>query len=429
MNPRELLESILKKLMDKGADKASLKYSAETDEEFNIVFKELNLLRTVETNSVSIAVIKDQKQASAKLNQFDEASIDLVLAEVMESVENSNPDPAFDISPKDEGSWTQGDLEPDADKVVFRLQEFISQTRERFPDIHFDATLTHEKSHEIYLNSNGASFEDRSGTYGFNTVFTAKKGNKMSSMNFTGFLMGDLDRELLKINFTGDLMRQSSEQIETRPIPENFTGEVVIAPFLAMQLVYTFIQGQLADGGLLTKSSKFPDHLGQRILHTNLTLLNDHTHPDLCQRAHFTSDGFKSVSAPVIENGVLKNYPISLYAANKLGKKRTMGPVANLILPPGEEPLADIIGSVKQCILCMRASFGDPNANGDFSGVIKNSYYIEDGRISHPISETMLNGNIIDMLNSVGAISSESFNTGRLIFPYLKIGDVYISRK
>jgi len=344
-------------------------------------------------------------------------------------VENSNPDPAFDISPKDEGSWTQGDLRPDADKVIFRLQEFISQMKERFPEVHFDATLVHEKSHDLYLNSNGASFEDKSGTYGFNSVFTAKKGDKMSSMNFTGFQLGDLNRELLNINFTGDLMRQSTEQIETRPIPENFTGEVIIAPFLAMQLVYTFIQGQLADGGLLTKSSKFPDHLGQRILHPSLTLLNDHTHPDLCQRAYFTSDGFKSVSAPVIENGVLKNYPVSLYAANKLGKERTIGPVANLILPPGDESLADIISSVKQGILCMRASFGNPNANGDFSGVIKNSYYIKDGRISHPISETMLNGNIIDMLNNIGAISSESFNTGRHIFPYLKIGDVYISKK
>jgi len=62
MNGRELLDAILKKLMDKGADKASLKYSDEKNEEFNIVFKELNLLRTVETKSVSIGVIKDQKQ-------------------------------------------------------------------------------------------------------------------------------------------------------------------------------------------------------------------------------------------------------------------------------------------------------------------------------------------------------------------------------
>jgi PmbA protein len=429
MNPRALMDDILARLLQKGADKVSLSYNASTEEEFNAVYRELNLLRTVNSNRINLAVIKDQKQATKSLNQFDGGSIAQAVEEVMQTVENSNPDPAFDISPRAKGSWSVGDLTPDADRIVFRLQEFIAALKDRYPEVQYDARFTHEHAHNAFLNSNGAWFELQRGSYSFSTLFTSKKDGRMSSMNYTGYAVGDLGRPLLDINYTEDLIRQSTGQIDTLPVPASFTGDVIIAPFLAMGLVETFIASQLGDGGLLMKSSKFPDHLGQRILDPKLTLANDPGHPGLCQRGYFTGDGFLSVTDNVIENGTLKHYPISLYAANKTGKQRSIGPCGNLILAPGETPLREMIASVREGVLCMRASFGQPNANGDLSGVMKNSYYIRDGKLQHPISETMLNGNLTEMLNNVAAISSESFNTGDSIFPYLKISGVYVSRK
>lgn len=429
MNPRELLDSILHKLKAKGADKVSLRYDAETDEEFNIIYKELNLLRTVETNSVALGVIKDAKQASTRLNQFDAASLDRAVEEVMQAVENSNPDPAFDISPLDEGSWTDGELEPDPDRVIRRLQEFISQVKNRFPSIQFDGGLTHQKNHSTYLNSNGAWFEHRNGAYKFNTIFTAKQGRKTSSMNYSFFAVPNLDRELLKINFTEELIRQTTEQVETKPVPANFTGDLIVSPYFANELAWTFIQSQIGSGGLLNKTSKFPDHLGQRILDEKLNILHQPEHPELCYPGRFSEDGFRLSPAPIIENGILRNYPISLYAANKTGKQRSVGPNLNLVIPAGPQSLQQLIATVKEGVLCMRASFGGANANGDFSGVLKNSYYLRDGKISHPISETMFSGNIIEMLNNVAGISSETFNLGDSILPYLQIRDLFISRK
>ncbi len=429
MNSKELLTDIRKKLLAKGADKVSLTFNAETDEEFNIIYKELNLMRTVETNSIGMGVIKDQKQASTRLNQFDAISIDKAVEDLMMAVENSNPDPAFDISPLDEGSWTDGDMQPDVDKVIMRLTQFISQMGQRYPDVHFDGGLTHEKAFRAYMNSNGTYFEHQEGAYSFNTIFTAKKGSKMSSMNYTGFALADLDKEFMDINFTEEFIRQNTEQTETFSVPENFSGDVIVAPFLAMELIETFVQSQIGDSGLLMKSSKYSDHLGQKIMDDKISIFNDPLHPELCSRGRYSSDGFKSGSGALIENGILRHYPISLFTANKCGKQRTIGPCSNLIVPAGNVALADMIKSVKEGVLCMRASFGRPNANGDFSGVMKNSYYIKDGKVAFPISETMINGNILDMLNNVEALSSESFNTGSSIFPYMQIRDVYITKK
>ncbi len=429
MTQRNLMQEIQTKLLDQGADKVALNYSSRTQEEFNLIYKQLNLLRTVQTNSLSLIVIKDSKQASTRINQFDPDSIDTAVAEVMQAVENSNPDPAFDISPPDEGSWTTGAPEPDVDKVILRLGEFSGQMADLYPSVLYDAILSHHKYYGAYLNSNGTFFEHDQGLYNLTVQFSARMGRKMSSFNYVGFAFPDLDRELLGINFTGEFIRQSTEQTVTQPVPSNFTGPVILAPFVVMQLLGDFLQRQVGDSGLLTKSSRFPDHLGQKILDEKLTVINDPQAEGICDPGYFSSDGFRMHRETVIANGVLKHYPINLYAANKTGKARTMGNVMNLIIPAGDTSLAELIRSIPQGILCMRVSAGNPNANGDISAVVKNSYYIKDGAIAYPISETMLNGNLVDMLNSISGFSSERYYSGDSAVPYLQVKDIYISRK
>jgi PmbA protein len=429
MSRREMLQNVLQKLMDKGADKVSLHYSDSVKEEFNILYKELNLLRTVESAGLSLVVIKDQKKASTRINQFDAASIDAAVAEVMVAVENSNPDPAFDISPNDEGVWSCGDLQPDADLVTMRLMEFSATMRNDYPIVEYDAYMAHVKVYEAYLNSNGAFFEQNSGYYNFFAMFTAKKDGKMSSFNVVSYALPALDKPLMEINETREYIRQSTEQTTTKPIPENFTGDVIMAPLWTSTLLEDILERHLGDSGLLMNSSKFPDHLEQKILDEKLTVINDFDADGICLKEYYCDDGFRSVKGPLIEKGVLKQYPISLYAANKSGKERTIGPVSNLVIEAGSTSLADMIKSVKQGILCMRFSTGAPNANGDFSGVVKNSYYIEDGKVAYPISETMMNGNTIEMLSNIAEISSEVYYNGAFIMPYMKFRNIFISRK
>jgi len=83
----------------------------------------------------------------------------------------------------------------------------------------------------------------------------------------------------------------------------------------------------------------------------------------------------------------------------------------------------------KKGILLCRFSGGRPSDNGDFSGVAKNSYYIENGEIRYPISETMVNGNIVEMMNNIKQISSERVNSGYHIYPWIKFDGLTVSGK
>ena len=89
--------------------------------------------------------------------------------------------------------------------------------------------------------------------------------------------------------------------------------------------------------------------------------------------------------------------------------------------------LSNIISSTIKGVLLSRFSGGSPSDNGDFSGVAKNSYYIEDGKIKYPISETMISGNICQMLHDIKNVSKETINFGSSIYPWIQFSDLTIS--
>ena len=65
--------------------------------------------------------------------------------------------------------------------------------------------------------------------------------------------------------------------------------------------------------------------------------------------------------------------------------------------------------------------------NGDFAGVAKNSFRIENGKIGPALSETMISGNLADMLKNIGGISAELVCSGSYALPWVVFRNVVIS--
>ncbi|HNQ43613.1 MAG TPA: hypothetical protein PKI59_04255, partial [Candidatus Cloacimonadota bacterium] len=66
------MEKICKKLIDRllelGADKALVIFTQSESSEFNLIYKELNLLRSLESSDITINVYKDDKRAIKSIN-------------------------------------------------------------------------------------------------------------------------------------------------------------------------------------------------------------------------------------------------------------------------------------------------------------------------------------------------------------------------
>ena len=117
----------------------------------------------------------------------------------------------------------------------------------------------------------------------------------------------------------------------------------------------------------------------------------------------------------------------SLLGSNKTQQSRAVNNGGAHIVEPGDKALNDMILEIDKGILLSRFSGGSPSDNGDFSGVAKNSYYIENGEIKYPISETMISGNICEMLNNIKDISKETINDGSSIYPWVQFSGLTIS--
>ena len=86
-----------------------------------------------------------------------------------------------------------------------------------------------------------------------------------------------------------------------------------------------------------------------------------------------------------------------------------------------------MIKDVDKGIILCRFSGGSPSDNGDFSGVAKNSFYIENGEIQYPITETMISGNIAQMFMNIIDISNDTIDFGYNILPWISFDGITIS--
>lgn len=132
---------------------------------------------------------------------------------------------------------------------------------------------------------------------------------------------------------------------------------------------------------------------------------------------------------PATENGVLKAFMLPLYVANKTGFAPAKNTSSAVVIEGGDTPYSDMIKHIKKGLIVGRFSGGEPGTNGDFSGVAKNSFLIEDGMIRGAVSETMINGNLAELLNSITDISKETVCDGTSVLPYIAFDHVVISGK
>ena len=167
--------------------------------------------------------------------------------------------------------------------------------------------------------------------------------------------------------------------------------------------------------------------MNQQIIHESLSIYSNPLSDSLSGGYFVTGDGYKAEDLTIIVSGILQSFLLSLYGSKKTGLQRVSNSGGSLIIDTGDIPLEDMIQTVNEGVLLSRFSGGNPSDNGDFSGVAKNSFYIENGEVQYPISETMVSGNIVDMFQKVKHISNEEVNFGDEIFPWIQFGGITVS--
>ena len=429
--PDEFKKNIIEKLQVRGADKSSVWLTKSAVHEVNVERNELSLFRTVVNCNLKMKIIKAQRMASTTINDLSEAAIDNAINALFESMEASQPDLSHDIALSDgkEKVFCCNSNEPTQKQMVIKLSDLAQQIKKRFPKIIIgESNLAfHHEETGIY-NSGGDDLTAENNYFMLFLMFTAKDGKKTSSFNYTiqGYRSLDAVNDLLANENFSRLLTQASEQTNTYVVEEKFTGDIIITPECLNEILWMLLR-PIYEQPVISKNSIYLKKLNHAVASNLFTLKAMPLSDEFAVKSFISQDGFVTENETIIDKGVLKTFILSLYGSNKSGFPRSLSEGNMMVIEAGTTSYADMVKKCKKGVLLCRFSAGLPGESGDFSGVAKNSYYIEDGEIKYPLTETMVSGNTAEMLMNIVEISREAVNNGFARMPWMKIGGMIVS--
>ena len=405
--------------------------SQSEKQELNLENGGFKLLRTVFSNSASLRVFQGAKMGAASGNDITETGLEKLAAAAKAAAESASEDPCHDIAP-DQGKdvFLQGNTEPDMDRFIERIKEFLKTAAEEYPKVRIMSGIgSYDRWNWISRNSNGTEFEARAGQYHFSVEICASDGDKTTGLDYTGFSTKTLDVPFMEM---GDLRRRLEDiqkSIEPERIQGKFEGPVIITPGCAEDFIFMTLSNYIGEGVIVNGTSQWLDKVGEQVADEKLTIALKPFDDRIVTGERATANGFRTEEVTLIDKGVLKTHWLSLYGSNKTGRPVVKNTGSDLVVEPGDKTLEELIASVDKGLILGGFSGGNPGTNGEFSGVAKNSFLIENGKVKCAVTETMVNGNLAEAFRHIRGISREVLCNGRSVVPYIAVDGIVISGK
>lgn len=196
--------------------------------------------------------------------------------------------------------------------------------------------------------------------------------------------------------------RLGAKQIKTQKIPVIFSSRI------SSSLFSSFI-GAISGNNIYRKNSFLLDALGELVFPENIRI---HEQPHLKRglgSAPFDGEGVLTRNNLLIEKGRLCQYVLSTYSARKLGLKTTAnsGGVYNLTVDATGGDLADLLKQMDTGLLVTELMGQGVNIlTGDYSRGAS-GFWIQGGKIQHPVEEITIAGNLKDMFREIIAVGQD----------------------
>ncbi|MCW5635017.1 MAG: metalloprotease PmbA [Rubrivivax sp.] len=207
------------------------------------------------------------------------------------------------------------------------------------------------------------------------------------------------------------LARLGAKRVPTGEVPVLFEAPV------AAGLLGSFC-GAVSGGALYRKASFLVGSLGTQVLAEHLDLDENPHERKGKGSAPFDDEGVRTRARRVVEAGVVQGYFLSSYSARKLGMRTTghAGGSQNLTLTsrltrPGDDLEAMLRKLHRGLFVTELMGQGVNMVTGDYSRGAA-GYWVEGGRIAHPVHEVTIAGNLKDMLRDIVAVGADRYTQG-----------------
>jgi PmbA protein len=210
--------------------------------------------------------------------------------------------------------------------------------------------------------------------------------------------------------------RGGPRKVETCKVP------VVFDPRVSGSLVGHLV-GAINGAAIARKTSFLKDKLGAQLFAGNIRIVDDPLRPRGLRSQPFDAEGVSVKKLAVIDQGVLTSWLLDCATARELGLATTghahrgvssspsPGPY-NLHLEAGAVTPAELISDIKQGFYVTDLiGSGVNGVTGDYSRGAS-GFWIENGKITYPVSEVTIAGHLLPMFRSLVAANDLEFRYG-----------------
>jgi len=287
------------------------------------------------------------------------------------------------------------------------------------------------------INSEGVDLEETTALNSFSYEMTVNKNGELVASAGSKGDVKPIDPTIADEAARRTLALIGKKTASTAELPAVLHPEA-LAELLSKTLLPNINAENVQQGKTLFRT------LNKKILSEKLSITDDAITKGMIATTSFDCEGTPSQRNTVISKGVLKTFLHNNYTARKEGKKSTGNAARayftlpaiganNVIMEGGrdKEPASGIKKGVYA-----RELLGVHTMNaltGDFSLGLLEGFYIEDGKIKHPIKNAMVAGNVYELLNNITAVGSETKHAfaghGAFYLPEIAIGKIRLIGK
>jgi len=311
------------------------------------------------------------------------------------------------------------------EEMVGLGSELIDMVRKHTPEILCDAEVAKGTTLVRIINSRGGELSYRQTGFslgiqgqlirGTDMLFVGEGQSSCRPLSDTSAVAGVVLRQL-------ELAREQAP-IATKVLPTVFTPDGVASALISPLMVA--LNGKV----VLQGASPVGNKLGEQIFDRKLSLHDDPTIGYRPQSRPADDEGTPSQRTPLITRGTVAGFIYDLQTA-ALARKKSTGnggrhhgglpsptPSA-FIFTAGDTAFDDMVSDIKEGLI-IEQLMGAEQGNilsGDFSGNVLLGYKIESGKIVGRVKDTMVSGNIYQLLKEITAVGSDARWVGSSVY-------------
>ena len=332
------------------------------------------------------------------------------------------------------------DIESVSTEEMIKLgEELITLVRGHTPEVVCEAAVTKSIASVRIINSRGGEANYRISTFSLGIEGSLIRDTDMLFVGESQFSC----RPILRSKAVAETVIQQLElaknraSVPSQPLPVIFTPQGV-ASALVPPLMAAF-NGKI----VLEGASPIGNRLGQQVFDQKLWLWDDPTIAYCPQSRPCDDEGVPSQRTPLIEQGIVANFLYDLQTAalahtrstgnGSRGRGRLPAPSPSaFIIAPGDTSFDEMVNDIKEGLI-IEQLMGAGQGNilgGDFSGNVLLGYKVESGKIVGRVKDTMVSGNVYQVLKEITAIGSDAKWVGSFLqTPHLYCPSLSVASK